>query len=237
MLDWRLLPRLSLLLLWWSMGALLEGSSPCRLGGTKTSTPWWPGPFGGGGGIAEEDAGPTTGIGARWGRLRRGARQRVHRDERAGLVEQRGAEAKQLGQAILRLLLGGGCWLTGRRAPCAADLGSSSAVGVHWRTTTQIGLGRCLCQAWKRHCTRVRDPWPTRLTCSSSRPWLPKLACLLWLWLLLLLPLLLSRRPHWPGRPWGSLGLKLGLWLRFGLLRLGLGHRMRLLLLLLRGVG
>lgn len=50
----------------------------------------------------------------------------------------------------------------------------------------------------------MRDPRPASLACSSSRPWLPKLPCLflLLIWRLLLLLLMLSRRPHLPRRPW-----------------------------------
>lgn len=147
----------------WCVGALLESSSPSR---RFCSAAWWcGGSFGRG--IAEQDPDTAGRARARRGRLRSGVGEGLCVDQAAGLVEQRGPEAEELGQAFLRLLLGGG--LAGRRAPGAAGVVRASADApaatvMHRRAATQVGLGWSFGQAYEGHGPGVGDAWASLLT-------------------------------------------------------------------------
>ena len=89
-------------------------------------------------------------------------------DERAGLVEQGGAEAKQLAKSLLRRR-----GLSGRGAPSTAGLVLPRVVAqVCWGLTGQVRLGRGLGHAGERDCPWGQFHPRVLLLAGRSRTWL-----------------------------------------------------------------
>lgn len=101
-----------------------------------------------------------------------GSGKRVNIDQGTSLIEQRSPKPKQFGQSIL----GRKRILTLRSVGWRGSSTSGLVMGfccrlVHWRPTSQIRLGGCLCQTRKGHSTRVgntRTSWVHGASCMTS---------------------------------------------------------------------